>query len=283
MRDWRFAVSSADEAEATAPILLKGAFEDNLIQAARLGYQAVEVHTREDVCWDLPALRDQLQEHRMSISAIVTGRLNTEGKVSLMDDAPYSSQAALAGMQQYIDMAEGLGTDLVIGWVKGRIPPGRGNGRYLKRLAHHLQILNDYGGARNVRLLLEVINRYETNVFNTASATLEFLEANHLNNCFLHLDTFHMGIEEADPAAAVELCGKKLGYMHFADNTREYPGSGQFDFRGIFRALRRVGYEGYLSVECLPRPNGVTAAERALRHLKECIASAEHGEKTGRF
>lgn len=274
MKDWQFALSSADEAPLTAPILLRGDLRDNLVQAAQLGYQALEVHTRETVLWDLDAIDRVMNENHIKLSAIVTGRLNTEGQVNLVDDIPYVTQSAVVGMKQYIKLAERLKTDLVVGWVKGKIPAGSSEKKYLDRLAYHLQILNDFAGERGVKLFLEVINRYETNIFNTAATTMEFLESRRLESCYVHLDTFHMDIEETDPSAAIKLCGKKLGYMHFADNTRKYPGSGQIDFRKIIQTLEEAGYNGYLSVECLAKPDGITAARNAINYLKECIASS---------
>ena len=273
MRDWKFALSSADDADLSAPILLRGDICSNLIQAAQLGYNAIEIHTRETVRWDYPSIEKIMKEHGIKISAVITGRLCTEGKVNLIDDIPYVTQAAMEGMKQYIDMAQCFQTDIVIGWVKGRLPDSRSTSRYMERLAYHLGILNQYAQERGVRIHLEVINRYETNIFNTAAETLEFIEKYSLNQCFVHLDTFHMGIDENDPASAIRLCGKKLGYMHFADNSRGYPGSGQFDFRKILHTLEEVGYQGYLSVECLPKPNGITAAQQAISHLLDCIAS----------
>lgn len=273
MKNWQFALSSADEAALSAPILLRGDIRENLTQAGKLGYQGLEVHTRETVRWDYSAIDEVMQQCGVRISAIVSGRLNTEGQVDLINDIPYITQSAVTGMKQYIEMAQRLKTNVVVGWVKGKIPAGGSEKRYLDRLAYHLQILNDHAGEHGVKLFLEVINRYETNIFNTAETTLEFLETNNLNRCFVHLDTFHMGIDETDSAAAIKLCGNKLGYMHFADNTRSYPGSGQVDFRKILQALVHIHYEGFLSVECLPKPDGITAAQNAKNHLIECIAS----------
>lgn len=273
MSNWEFALSSADDADLSAPILLRGDICSNLIQASRLGYHAIEVHTRETVRWDYPSIEKVMKEHNIKISAIITGRLCTEGKVNLIDDIPYVTQSAIEGMKQYIDMARSFHTDIVIGWAKGRLPDSCNTSRYMERLAYHLGILDHYAKERGVRIHLEVINRYETNIFNTAAETLDFIEKNQLNNCFVHLDTFHMGIDETDPVAAIRLCGKKLGYMHFADNSRCYPGSGQFDFRKILRALEDAGYNGYLSVECLPKPSGTAAAQQAISHLLDCIAS----------
>jgi sugar phosphate isomerase/epimerase len=55
-----------------------------------------------------------------------------------------------------------------------------------------------------------------------------------------------------------------------ADNTRLYPGSGTLDFRSYYLALKETGYEGFVSVECFPVPDGRTAAEKALHFLKQC-------------
>jgi sugar phosphate isomerase/epimerase len=59
--------------------------------------------------------------------------------------------------------------------------------------------------------------------------------------------------------------------MHIADNTRRFPGSGQFDFQRILKALDEVGYEGYLSVECIPEPSGEEAAAQAIRFLTDTV------------
>lgn len=269
MKHWKFAVSSADEAPATAPILLQGTVEENLQTAADLGYDAIEVHTREDVELDYDAIRAAYQSAGARVSMVITGRLNTEGMCSLIADEPYIVSATMDGMRQYIDMAQKLEADIVIGWVKGNIPKGGKREKYLDRLAKNLRILAAYGAERNVRLNLEVINRYEVNIFTTAQETVDFLEKYQLDNCYVHLDTFHMGIDECDPVEAIRASKGRLGYFHLADNSRRYPGSGQFDFSRILNALEEIGYDGYLSVECLPWPTGADAAQRAIMFLKD--------------
>lgn len=275
MENRKFAISSADEAPATAPILLQGSVEHNLRMAAQLGYDAIEIHTREDAELDYEAIRNATDCYGASVAAVVTGRLNTEGKCSLMADEPYIVSATMDGMRRYIDMAQRLDADLVIGWVKGNIPQGGRREKYMFRLAKNLQILNDYGKERGVRLNIEVINRYEVNVFTTADELMTFLETYQLDNCYAHLDTFHMGVDECDPVAAIRRCGDRLGYFHLADNSRRYPGSGQFDFKKILKALDEIDYRGYLSVECFPYPSAEIAASRAITHLKSALLSAD--------
>lgn len=271
MKNWKFAISSADEAPDTAPILLRGDICDNLREAARLGYDAIEIHTRETEEIDYEAIKKCCDENNVKVAAIVTGRLNTEGKCNLMDDIPYTTLAAIEGMKTYIDIASKLDTDIVLGWAKGNVPAGGKREKYMKRLAKNLKILAEYAVDKGVKINIEVINRYEVNVFTTAKEILDFLEKYNVSNCYVHLDTFHMNIDETDPIEAIKICKGKLGYMHFADNTRRYPGSGQINFGKILKALEDIDYNGYLSVECLPYPDGKTAAEKAVDYLKSLI------------
>lgn len=270
---WKFAVSSADDAPSTAPILLKGTIPENLAKAASLGYDAIEIHTREDIPLDYAAIHQAEKITGTRVCMVITGRLNTEGMCSLTADEPYIVTAAMAGMRQYIDMAQQLGADIVIGWIKGSVPRGGSRERYLDRLARNLRMLAAYAAERGVKLNLEVINRYEVNIFTTAEETMLFLEKYQLENCYVHLDTFHMGIDECDPVKAIRRCKGKLGYIHLADNSRQYPGSGQFDFERILQTLKEIGYEGYLSVECLPYPTGEEAAASAIRLLRPLAES----------
>ena len=98
---------------------------------------------------------------------------------------------------------------------------------------------------------------------------MRFLEEYQIDNLYVHLDTFHMGIDECDPVKAIERCAGHIGYFHLADNSRRYPGTGQFDFVKILKALETAGYNGYLSVECLPWPDELEAAKQAIAYMKQ--------------
>ena len=269
MNQRKFSVSSADSAPDSAPIVLRGGIINNLKTAARLGYQGLEVHTRETASLPYDEIADVCAEHKIAFSALVTGRLNTQGMVSLIDDRPYITDAAIQGLRQYIRMAERLRTNLIIGWVRGPIPAGAAPAPYMERLAQNLRIICEEAGERGVKVFVEVINRYEINTLTTTKELIEFLDTWAIPNCYVHLDTFHMNIEESDPFGAIRLCGNKLGYFHVADNTRSYPGSGVLDFKRYLEVLEEVGYDGYISVEVLPGSNGEETARKALAHLKQ--------------
>ena len=81
------------------------------------------------------------------------------------------------------------------------------------------------------------------------------------------MDAFHMNIEEAQGARGLLDARDVLGHIHFADNNRLYPGGGCFDFQALAQSIREIGYDGMLSVECLPFPDGDEAARRACAFL----------------
>lgn len=272
MKSWKFALSTADTAPATAPILLRGDICDNLVLASRLGYQGIEIHTRETARVDYDKVMETCLATGCKVSMIITGRICTEGRVNLIDDRPYITDVAMAGMLQYVDMAERLEAGIVIGWVRGSVPAGGDLYRYRTRLAENLAVIAEYAAERGVPVALEVINRYELNICTSAKETMDFLEEYGLETIQIHLDTFHMNIDETDPYEAIRLCSDRLGYFHLADNSRRYPGSGQLDFKKILSTLQQIGYDGYLSVECFPYPDGETAARRALQHIQNCMS-----------
>lgn len=100
-----------------------------------------------------------------------------------------------------------------------------------------------------ITLGLEVVNRYESNVLNTASQAVEFCKRVNAPNVKVHLDVYHMNIEESDVASAIKETGDYLGYFHTGDSHRGYMGSGSIDLAQVFRALVSSGYAGPITFE----------------------------------
>lgn len=96
--------------------------------------------------------------------------------------------------------------------------------------------------AAGISLVMEVVNRFETNLLNTTAQGLKYLSDVGSDQVLLHLDTFHMNIEEANPAAAIRLAGDKIGYFHIGESNRGYLGDGVINFDLIFDALLDIGY-----------------------------------------
>ena len=84
----------------------------------------------------------------------------------------------------------------------------------------------------------------------------------------IHIDTHSMNIEDTDLAASVKYCADMLGYVHYSDSNRMYPGAGHIDFKEISEVLNDIDYQGYIGIECLPLPDEDTCCELALKYVK---------------
>ena len=93
------------------------------------------------------------------------------------------------------------------------------------------------------------MNRYESNLVNTAEQALALVDQVGAPNLVVHLDAYHMNIEETTLADPVRQCGDRLGYVHIGDSHRGYLGTGTVAFDELFRALAEIGYRGPLTLE----------------------------------
>lgn len=99
-------------------------------------------------------------------------------------------------------------------------------------------------------IAVEAVNRFETHFLNTAEQGVRYCRAVGLPNVKVHLDCFHMNIEETDFAKAVATCGREyLGYVHVNESNRGIPGTGLVRWEEFFRALDKVGYHEPLTIE----------------------------------
>ncbi len=107
----------------------------------------------------------------------------------------------------------------------------------------------DHAAERGIQVSLEVVNRYETNVLNTARQAIAYLAEVERPNLGIHLDTYHMNIEESDMFAPVLDAAPALRYVHIGESHRGYLGTGTVDFDTFFKALGRIGYDGPIVFE----------------------------------
>jgi len=143
-----------------------------------------------------------------------------------------------------------------------------------------------YAESIGILLAVEPINRYETFLVNNAQEGVKFIEEVDSPAVKIHLDVFHMNIEEPDPAEAIRRCGKLLINLHIADSNRQAVGEGNVDFGAIMRALKKIDYQWALTLEPLPPvPDPYIAARlkryESLRDIyaEKCITRLRKLEK----
>ena len=112
--------------------------------------------------------------------------------------------------------------------------------------ANSLSVIRDLAekaNKNNVTLSLEVVNRYETNIMNTAQEALNYINDLGVSDVKVHLDTYHMNIEENNYSEPIKKIGnEKLGMFHFGENHRGYLGSGHINFEETFKSFKDINY-----------------------------------------
>lgn len=228
-----------------------GATEDSLVAAmeksAACGYRLIELAYLKPEKFNLDRLGQRAKSLDLDIA--VTMGLPLSGDVSSEDgDAVKRGEAILADAVQAVRDIGGskLGGILYSAHTKyARVPTDRGRKNSIAAIAKTGEIAEKAG----VDLVLEVVNRFETNLLNTAAQGLDFVKQTGSDSVRLHLDTFHMNIEEANPAAAIRLAGDRLGYFHIGESNRGYLGDGTINFDLMFDALLDIDYSRDITFE----------------------------------
>ena len=152
----------------------------------------------------------------------------------------------------------------IIGSMQGNVVNGMEREQSIAWLAEGLGILEKIASEQGVFLIYEPLNRYETNMFNTLGAGVEFVEQHKLTNVKLLADLFHMNIEEVDSAKSILTNRNHIGHVHFADSNRRPIGNGQTNMSDIASALKEIKYAGYVSAEAFPWPTPDDAARQTI-------------------
>jgi D-psicose/D-tagatose/L-ribulose 3-epimerase len=134
----------------------------------------------------------------------------------------------------------------------------------LRRVRADLKEVAQYAAGCGVRLGLEPLNRYETSLVNTCGQMLDLIADVDEANLFVHLDTFHMNIEERSLRAAIVVAGEHLGYIQLAESDRGIPGAGLIAWDEVFAGLRDIRYEGPIAFESFTAKNTVLAKAACL-------------------
>lgn len=132
--------------------------------------------------------------------------------------------------------------------------------------------LAQHAADAGVSVLLEPLNRYESNSIPQQKDGAEIVRQINSPGVRLMSDVFHMHIEEFNSPNALRSAAETIGHVHLADNTRKEPGSGDIDFSAVFAALREIGFGGYMAYECGLTGPADTVLPISVRFLKDCLA-----------
>jgi sugar phosphate isomerase/epimerase len=166
-----------------------------------------------------------------------------------------SARAGMSELLEVIVEAGGFGaiTPAAFGLFSSVLPPFRApRSRDEDRsvLLEELHALGEHASKVGAVLLLEPLNRYEDHMVNTLAQAVSIVEEVGLESVRVMADTFHMSIEEADPARSLAEAMPWVRHVQLGDSNRLEPGAGHNDWGALIRTLDRAGYEGWLAMEC---------------------------------
>ena len=141
--------------------------------------------------------------------------------------------------------------------------------KHFKMVVKNLKVIGKYAQKKGIELDIEPLNRFETDFLNTCDQGLRLVKAINLPNVKLHLDTFHMNIEEKNQAAAIIKCGKHLGHFHACGTDRGTPGGDSLDWKPIVAALKKIGYKKDIVIESFTTDVKVIARAAAIWRAME--------------
>ena len=200
--------------------------------------------------------------------------------LSLISEDPDLRRRTLTHLRDVIKAGAEVGATIIAGPLYcpvGYLPGRRRTADEWKHAVEGHQALGDTLESHGVTLAIEPLNRFETFFLNTA-ADAEALarEIGHPRIGIL-FDTFHANIEEKDIGAGFRTIGRHLRHVHTCENDRGVPGSGHVEWPGVFRALKEIGYDGWLTIEsfgfALPNLSAAAAIWRDIEPTPESIAS----------
>lgn len=223
---------------------------------AKMGFDVVEIAVEDPALIDIKKLKSALNEYKLQAS--ICGAFGTSR------DLTNESKAVQQNGLDYIESCLDICKELEVGFLGGPMYSAVGKARMLKpdqRKAEwdlavkNLQRVSEMATARDLKIALEPLNRFESDLVNTSEDVLRMVnDINHPAACIM-LDSFHMSIEEKNVERAITIAGDKLIHLQVSENYRGAPGTGQTPWNDYRNGLEKIGYEGIVTIESFTTDN----------------------------
>lgn len=234
-------------------------------QFKQWGFDTIEIPIEDPAHIDPAHVKRELDKHGLVCGSIC----GCFGPDRDLRGTPEQQQNSLHYLKQVIDQMVVLDCPCVVGPVYSSVGradavPASEYAQQWQTVVKNLKALAGYAQARGKTICLEPLNRFETDFINTTDQALKLIKAVGSPALKVHLDTFHMNIEEKNQAAAIRKAGKLLGHFHACGSDRGTPGNDHIDWPNIAKALKRVGYKGDVVIESFTTDVKVIARAAAI-------------------
>jgi D-psicose/D-tagatose/L-ribulose 3-epimerase len=229
------------------------------------GFETVEIPVEDISHIDPVHVRRELDRHGLKCGSVCA----CMGPGRDLRGTPEEQKTTLDYCKQLMDQMGPLGCPSMIGPVYSvvgkadAVEPARQKEEWAL-VVRNLKELADYATSKGVQICIEPLNRFETDFLNTCEQGLRLLKAVGSKSVKLHLDTFHMNIEEKNQAAAIRKAGKALAHFHACGSDRGTPGGDHIDWKSIAKALKAIRYQGDVVIESFTTDVKVIARAAAI-------------------
>ena len=251
-------------------------------KAAQLGFDILEIAAQHLNAYSPEHIADIARSAKANGIELTAG-LGPSPQKNLSSPDAAIRRAGRAFFEQTLTNLEKLGAKVIGGalhsyWPIDYSKPVDKAGDRARGL-EGISDLADFAANRGVNLCLEVLNRFENHVLNTAEEGVAFVREVAKPNVKVMLDTFHMNIEEDSFGQAIRTAGPLLGHFHTGEANRKVPGKGRLPWSEIGAALREIGYGGAVVMEPFVKMGGSVGRDiKVWRDLSEGADEAKLDE-----
>lgn len=274
----KLSVAIADAMAGPSAFVVWRGFQDSIRKASEFGYHGVELALRRQEDVDLPVLRRVLKQYGLEVSCISTGQVFADLRLYLTNPDRESRREAVSVLKGLVEIASEFGGLVNLGRARGFIAPDQDEQQATELFLDSLSTLLPTAQKLGVTVIIEPVNRYEINFINNVEECNALLRKVSYPNVGIMPDVFHMNIEDAYIGQALTENTALIKYVHLADSNRLAPGWGHLNFNEIFAGLQRGGYDGWVSIEILPKPDPDTAAKQAADYILPLVQRYNKGD-----
>ena len=234
-------------------------------KVARLGFNTLEIcpgnllGVPKQTCLDIRRAADDA-------GIDLTYCIGIPPQYDLASEDPAVQKAGIAYQKQLIDVMYTMGGDTIGGILYSCWPCNFTRGiidkrPWWERSVRNMKEVAAYGYDHGVTLCMEVVNRFEQILLNTAAEAVQYCRDVDSPACRILLDTYHMNIEEDSFSEAIRTAGGYLRHFHIGETNRKTPGTGKMDWDTICGALNEIGYTGHVVMEPFVKMGGTVGGD----------------------
>jgi sugar phosphate isomerase/epimerase len=242
-------------------------------RVAEIGYEGIELQKRDPAAFDTNAIGRVAKDNGLTICAVGTGSIGSSDGLYFVAGDDLIRKKAIERFKAVIEFGAQFGVDASIGRMRGQTSMAPDRATALGWFHNAIEELLPLAESLGVRIVLEPQARYIGDMLNTIDETLAFIKTFASPALVYEADLHHQAFEERSLVASL-VAGVRSGlmtYVQIADSNRLAPGWGNFNWVDIVETLRATGYDGWLTMEFLQRPDSDRCAQQAYRVLRAAL------------